>query len=209
MQTRTRIVLLMHDKEWRREKCATGRLACLHLANSRIIPGLCFGGNPEVQELLSDPDYSPFLLYPGKEALVLDSNAEGGIAEGSGPIGMPAGKRPLVFILDATWSCSRTMARMNPELLALPRLMFRPASPSRFTIKRQPESFCLSTLEAIHELLLALEKAGIDAYPDKNRLLDSFKAMQDFQIESAARAGRPRFVPRSEWGQGGCGGKEP
>ena len=88
------------------------------------------------------------------------------------------------------------MAKANPALLALPRIMFRPGEPSRFRIKRQPAPWCLSTIEAIHELLCALEASGLDEYPDKTRLLDTFAAMQDFQIECSARAGHPRFLSR-------------
>jgi DTW domain-containing protein YfiP len=92
-----------------------------------------------------------------------------------------------VFLIDAT-PTTRAIARQNPGLLALPRLAIEPLSPSRYTIKRQPAPWCLSTLEATHELLLALEAAGLDEYPDKERLLAAFDAMQDFQVRQTARA---------------------
>ncbi|MGD9941221.1 MAG: DTW domain-containing protein, partial [Clostridia bacterium] len=101
-------------------------------------------------------------------------------------------KQLVVFIIDATWSCSRAVLRASPGLLDLPRLMFRPREKSRWIIKKQPADWCLSTIEAIHELLLALEAAGLDCYPDKQRLLAVFAAMQTYQIERAAAGYNPR-----------------
>ncbi|MDX9958759.1 MAG: tRNA-uridine aminocarboxypropyltransferase, partial [Spirochaetia bacterium] len=73
LPVRTKIVLLMHDKEWRRQKSGTGRLACLNLAGSEIIPGLGFDENPRVRELLADPAKRCVLLYPGDDAVDLSS----------------------------------------------------------------------------------------------------------------------------------------
>jgi len=180
METRTRIVLLMHPKEHRHQKCTTGRLTCLNLANSEIIPGVRFDDNVRFRALADDPGNIAFLLYPGKDALRLDG--------ASFPAPDLAGRRLVVFLVDATWHCARSIVRQSPSLLSLPRLMIEPRAPSRFTIKRQPAPWCLSTLEATHELLLALEAAGLDEYPDKERLLAAFDAMQDFQVRQTARA---------------------
>jgi len=107
------------------------------------------------------------------------------------------GRRLVVDLIDATWHCSRRIARERPRLMCRPRLVIKPTSPSRFLIKRQPYPWCLSTIEAAHELLLALEAGGLDVYPDKARLLDAFKAMQDFQVLQIAKAQRsPRHVVR-------------
>ncbi len=180
MATRTRIVLLMHPKEHRHQKCTTGRLTCLNLANSEIIPGVRFDNNARFRALIDDPDNLAVLLYPGKDAMRLGSDGFPGLDL--------AGRRLVVFLIDATWHCARSIARQSPSLLDLPRLQIEPRQPSRFTIKRQPAPWCLSTLEATHELLLALEAAGLDEYPDKRRLLDAFDAMQDFQVRSTAKA---------------------
>ena len=57
--------------------------------------------------------------------------------------------------------------------------------PSRYVIKQQPQAGCLSTLEAVHELLLLLDRFGLDHYPQPEQLLGIFQRMQDFQILSA------------------------
>lgn len=180
METRTRIVLLMHPMEFRHQKCTTGRLTCLNLANSEIIPGVSFDDNARVRSLIDDPMNYPVLLYPGEGAMSAAGDGFPGSALGA--------RRLVVFLIDATWSCARKIVRKSPSLLRLPLLRIEPRTPSRFTIKRQPAPWCLSTLEATHELLLDLEAAGIDVYTDKDRLLDAFNAMQDFQIQQAAKA---------------------
>jgi DTW domain-containing protein len=185
METRTRIVLLMHPLEHRHQRCNTGRLTCLNLANSEIIPGIAFDDDARVRALVDDPGNYPVLLYPGETAMDV---ARGGLSAEA-----MNGRRLVVFLIDATWACAHKVARMSPGLLTLPRLKIVPAAPSRYRIKRQPASWCLSTLEAVHELLIALEAGGLDAYPDKARLLDVFEAMQDFQVRQMAARGVVRL----------------
>ena len=176
----------MHPKEWRRTKCATGRLACLNLANSEIMPGINFDEDRRFRELVDDPGNYPVLLYPGSSAMNL--------SEGGFPASELGARRLVVFLIDATWACSRSVLRESPGLLKLPRVMFVPKERSRFVIKRQPRDYCLSTIEAIHELLLSLEEAGLDAYPDRGRLLGVFDAMQRVQIDAAAKMGNLRYI---------------
>lgn len=170
----------MHMMEFRRQKCTTGRLTCLNLANSEIIPGVHFEDNARVRALIDDPGSFPVLLYPGKGSM--------DIRDAGFPAMIPANRRLTVFIVDATWHCSRKVVRLSPSLQRLPRLTIEPLSPSRYTIKRQPAAWCLSTLEAVHELLMALESSGMDAYPDKDRLLSAFHEMQSFQVLQTAKA---------------------
>ena len=54
METRTRFVFLMHPKEFKKEKAATGRLTHLCLANSEIFMGIAFDAHEQVQALLHD-----------------------------------------------------------------------------------------------------------------------------------------------------------
>ena len=57
-----------------------------------------------------------------------------------------------------------------------------PEDKSRYLIKRQPHDWCLSTIEAAHELMKALENAGLDIYAQPNQMLDLFARMQQYQI---------------------------
>ncbi len=187
MPTRTLFVLLTHPKEFKREKAGTGRLTHLCLPDSRILMGTEFDQHAELQAVLRDPAHFPVLLYPGPTARNL---SRGDLRpEDLG------GRRLVVLALDATWACARKMLRLSPTLQALPRIMFTPGAPSRFVIKQQPQEGCLSTLEAVHETLLALERSGLDAYADRAQLPDLFERMQNFQIACAldpARGGYRR-----------------
>lgn len=174
----------MHPMEYKHEKCATGRLTVLNLANSEILPGLAFDENPRFRALVDDPANYPVLLYPGDTSYDLSS--------GAFPAAELGAKRLVVFLIDATWACSKAILRASPGLLSLPRVKFTPSEPSRYVIKRQPRADYLSTIEATHELLLALEKAGLDSYPDKARLLSTFFAMRDYQIERIQTDHNPR-----------------
>jgi DTW domain-containing protein YfiP len=188
MATRTRFVFLMHPKEFKEEKAGTGRLTHLCLPNSELHMGKGFDDHAPVQAVLNDPANCCVLLYPGVQAVNLSDAAQ-----------LPAfrarlgSRRLVVFLLDATWSGARKMLRLSPCLQRLPRLMFTPAAPSRYVIKQQPQEGCLSTLEAVHELLGVLASAGLDDYPRPEQLLSLFQRMQDFQIRCAADQSRPGY----------------
>jgi len=195
IETRTRFVFLMHPKEYKQEKAATGRLTHLCLAGSRIHMGVGFDEHEEVQALLNDPALFPMLLYPGKTALNLTT--------GQLTAANLGGRQLTVFLLDATWAMGRKMLKLSPSLQRLPRLMFTPQNPSRYVIKQQPQEGCLSTLEATHELLAALERAGLDRYERPTQLLGLFDRMQEFQIRCALDPSRPgyRRQPYSQPGE--------
>jgi len=178
MPSRTKFVFLMHPYEARRVKANTGRLTHLCLADSELHLGVSFDEHERVQALINDPANFPVLLYPGRGARDL--------SKGELPAADLAGRRLVVFLLDATWRLVRPMFRLSLSLQRLPRIMFTNAAPSRYLIKRQPEPGCLSTLEATHELLLALDRSGLDAYTQPDQLLDLFQRMQEFQIRCTA-----------------------
>jgi len=192
MPTRSRFVFLMHPKEFKHEKAATGRLTHLCLAGSEIHVGIGFDGHEAVQALIQDPRNFPVLLYPGRTALDLSRN---GLKRDE-----LGGRRLVIFLVDATWSLARKMVRLSPSLQRLPRILFMPSQPSRFVIKQQPHASCLSTLEATHELLTLLADLGLDEYRDPGQLLRVFALMQDFQIRCAtdpARGGYRRSPYRA------------
>ena len=182
MPTRTKFVFLMHPYEFKRVKANTGRLTHLCLADSELHLGIGFDEHESVQALINDPTNFCVVLYPTKGARDL-SKGELHAADFSG-------RRLVVFLLDATWRLVRPMWRESKSLHALPRIMFSNAAPSRYVIKKQPEPGCLSTLEATHELLLALERCGLDAYPQPEQLLGLFQRMQEVQIRCTAESRR-------------------
>jgi DTW domain-containing protein YfiP/uncharacterized membrane protein YsdA (DUF1294 family) len=204
MPTRTRFVFLMHPKEYKEEKAGTGRLTHLCLPNSELHMGKGFDEHEDVQALLADPMNYAVLLYPGRNALNLSDtgSSEQEAASPEKPVsgltlptlrGQLESRRLVVFLLDATWSGARKMLRLSPSLQRLPRIMFTPTAPSRYIIKQQPQEGCLSTLEAVHELLLVLERNGLDRYEQPAQLLGLFDRMQRLQMEFAADPNRPGY----------------
>ncbi|MBP7481986.1 MAG: DTW domain-containing protein [Lacunisphaera sp.] len=191
MGTRTKFVILMHPHEFKRIKANTGRLTHLCLADSEIHIGESFEKHEAVQALIDDPKNYPVLLYPGHGARDL--------SKGELHAEDFAERRLVVFLLDATWRLVRPMLRLSPNLQRLPKIMFSNAAPSRYVIKRQPEPGCLSTLEATHELLLALDRSGLDRYALPEQLLAVFRRMQEIQITRTAenrRLGVKRHAPK-------------
>jgi DTW domain-containing protein YfiP len=192
MATHTRFVFLMHPKEFKEEKAGTGRLTHLCLANSELHMGVAFDRDESVQALLADPANFCVLLYPGATALNLSETGPVADDESAGRLTLAGlrselgSRRLVVILLDATWSLARKMLRLSPGLQVLPRIMFTPTAPSRYVIKQQPQAGCLSTLEAVHELLLVLVRLQLDRYERPDQLLGIFARMQRFQMECAA-----------------------
>jgi len=188
MPTTSRIVLLMHPHEFKKRKCNTGLLTCLNLQNSEYIVALDLDNHPRVRALIDNPANYCVLLYPGAQAVDI-SAAD---FEANQLPGYTAERHMVVMLIDATWSLAYKLLRDNQRLLELPQFKLQPLQASRYVIKRQPGALCLSTLETVHEILLAFEKAGLDSYPDKERLIDTFHAMQDYQLEQARVHNNPR-----------------
>ena len=99
-KTKTRFIILMHPKEYKKERNGTGHMTHLQLENSEIIVGVDFTHNTRVNEILAKDNSSSFLLYPGKDNFNLSvrKNSE---------INAFMGINPHIFILDATWPCAR------------------------------------------------------------------------------------------------------
>lgn len=190
IQTNTHFVILMHPKEFKREKAGTGRLAHLSLPSSEIIMGIEFDDHGPFQRIMQDPDNHVVLLYPGQRAINLSATGD---AEW-----IPKGRRLVVVILDATWSCARKMLKLSPCLQRLPRVMFTPSTPSRYVIKQQPFAGCLSTIESVYEVITALNRIGVESSPQPERLLALFNRMQQRQIDFARDPNRGGYR-RSEY----------
>ncbi len=183
-----KLVVLMHPHERKKVKNGTGRLAALSFRNAEIIEGISFDADKRVAALLADQQYIPYILYPGPGARDLSKGELDKTAFASPEF---AGRTLLVFVVDATWPLAKKMMRESRILQTLPRLMFTPSHKSRWIIKRQPDELCLSTIEAVHELMSALAASGICRYERPGQLLAAFEAMQSFQIACTNDPDRP------------------
>ncbi len=185
LPTRTKLVILMHPKEFKKEPLGTGKMTRAALPEAEVCMGVDFSDDRRVNELLADSAFYPVLLWPGEGALPWE-----------GPEGLPArceGRRLAVFLLDATWPCARKMFRLNPNLQAMPRLALEPTGLSEFLIKQQPDSRCLSTVEAARLLFQTLERHGMEETRDWESLLAPFREMNRRQIEIASDPNRQGY----------------
>jgi len=176
--SQSEVRILMHPKEARKEKVGTGRMANLCCKRSKIIVGVNFSQNVEVQKILSDEQYLPILLYPGEGAHNLSVAPL--------PLLPLSQKRPLFFVIDGTWPCAKTMMRESAILHSLPRVSFDVSQVSRFSIKQQPVSNCLSTIESIFELFNCLDKWKHERLEGRHHiLLSTLDKLVQFQIACA------------------------
>jgi DTW domain-containing protein YfiP len=185
LPTRTRILLLQHPRE-RRVAIGTARMAALALPSSQLRVGIDFAEDPEVLAALARST-STYVLFPGRGAAPVEQ--------------LPRDRAVTLIVLDGTWWQAKKLLKLNPAIAALPRVAFKPRKPSAYLIRRQPADFCVSTIEALAEVLNAIEPEG----GGFGRLLDPFHAMVKrqrwFQTEIGASrhrsAGRPAASPRN------------
>jgi DTW domain-containing protein YfiP len=157
------VVFLQHHREARR-RLGTCRLAHLQLPGSELHVAVRFDAHPRVATLAAE---GAALLFPGPDARPATEIAP----------------RVLV-VVDGTWSQAAGIVRRTPALAALPRIGLTPPAPGRYRIRRAPAPHCLSTIEAVVDVLGAL--AGD---PDRYRpLLVAFDTLVEGQLAAAAQA---------------------
>ena len=176
LATRTRVLLLQHPRE-RGNAIGTARMAHLVLAGSQLRVGVELDDDPVVREALAAPAES-YVLFPGPTARDVST--------------LPSDRPITLVVLDGTWSQARKLLAVNPRLAALPRVGFVPRRPSDYRIRRQPAAGCVSTIEALAEVLEALEPDGA---PERfAALLDPFRVMVDEQLRYARTVSSARHL---------------
>lgn len=185
MENRTNIVIVQHPRE-RFHPFNTARMAELGLSRVQLVvdhDGCLRRGE---QPLPLPPDSG--ILYPSPGAR--------DIAQ------LRPDERPkALVVVDGTWHHARTLYRDIPRLHDLPHFTFASTHTSRFAIRRQPQSHCLSTIESIVFALEALEPDtdGLSA------LLGAFERMVQQQLLTPKSQGRTpqrraresRAIPRA------------
>ncbi|SFI73722.1 DTW domain-containing protein YfiP [Treponema bryantii] len=171
-----KFVLLMHQKEAKRQRTGTGHIAKISLKDSEILVGFEFEHNKRLQELLADPQYFPVMMYPGEDAWTAKKEGFGEVLKG---------KKLLVLILDSTWFCARKLIEHNHFLLKLPRLSFYGDYRSIFTFKHEPRPEYISTIESCYYLIKEMQENGLcDKSIDPEPMMNAFKQMIKFQLQA-------------------------
>ncbi len=174
-----KFVFLMHPKEAYKQRTGTGRLAHLTLINSEILIGVDFTENEKLNNLLNDNAYMPLLLYPGDDAWSAQTESEGKALKE-----MLGKKTLLVIVVDSTWFFAKKILRLSKNIQHLQKISFKAGYKSQFQFKTQPEEGCLSTIESCYYLINELKTAGICNDVPAEPLMNIFKRMVSFQLES-------------------------
>ncbi len=172
LPTRTRVLVLQHPKE-QHMAIGTARMAHLQLPSSELRVGLDFAKDPVVSAALrsGEPIY---VVFP--DATAIDA------------ADVPRDRPITLVVIDGTWWQAQKLLKLNPQLRALPHIAFSPRQKSQYKIRRQPAEHCVSTVEALAEVLTVLE-------PDRGpfeRLLDPFHAMVERQEAFISDVGSSR-----------------
>ena len=154
------VCLLMHDVEALKPS-NTGWLIADVLADTSAFGWSRVEVDAELPALLNDPQWQPYLVFPGEYVA-----AERVVSE----VQPAPGKRPLFVLLDATWSEARKMFRKSPYLDSLPVLSLQAEQLSRYKLRRskRDDHFCTAEVAALC-LELADDAAAsevLDAYLD-------------------------------------------
>jgi DTW domain-containing protein len=189
-ESHPRFVILIHPLE-AKHPVGTGRMAHQSLSNSVLWQGQNFSDFAPLNHLLSDPKIFPVLLFPGEGSLnITEAPAHQQL------LNAKTGDRELVVIvLDATWTLAKKMLRQTPALQALPKISFTPTKISGFVVRKQPASYCYSTIEAIHEVLRLLDSAD-HSIRQRESLMYVFTKMVARQVayQEARPEGRSRHA---------------
>jgi DTW domain-containing protein YfiP len=182
--TESRFIILMHPMEFKKEKVGTGRFSHLILKNSEIIVDVGFDNNQRFLEVLNDPEYETYVLYPGFETIDLGSDKLINVKK----------KKAQFIVIDGTWPCAKKMMKLTTKLHHVPRVSFTSDRVSEFKVKHQPLPGCLSTVESIHQVLIDLNRMGIESTSEfHENLMDVFRVTVNQQIELALDPNRQGY----------------
>ncbi len=158
--SQTRVVFIQHPLE-SRVAISTCRMAHLSLPNSELHVGLDADEIPGLIEKLTQPGTA--LLFPADDATDVDALTE----------------RPkTLVVVDGTWDNAKKLFQRSPLLKSLPRIGFVPPAPGNYRIRKEPAEHCLSTIEAVAQVLEKLERAPGRFTP----MLGAFDRMVDLQL---------------------------
>ena len=162
------LIVLQHPSETK-HPLNTVRIMKKSFKEMTIIIGEDFSSEIRLNTLLSEPNNSCALLYPGVNAITLN-NSE-------------ANKKIThLILLDGTWRKAKKIFMLSKNLHSLPSIKLSLLTSSDYRIRKAPSDQSLSTLEAATRAL-----AYIEPDLDTNAAVISFQKMVDFQIKKMGR----------------------
>ena len=156
VETKTKFVVLMHPKEFKKVKNNTGHFTHQSLPNSELFIGVDFSQHKRINEIIKE--YQSFILFPSKEALNLTSQDPKELFSKE--------KKQAIFVIDSTWACTKKMFHESVNLQSLPHVSFETKRRSEYGIKEQPQENYLSTIESVHEILSLLGAWDVEVFEE-------------------------------------------
>ena len=160
VQADSGVCLLMHDTE-PLKPTNTGWLIADLIEDTSAFGWLRTSVDERLLALLDDPQWLPYIVFPGEfvaqERVVNEVQRQ-------------PGKRPLFILLDATWTEARKMFRKSPYLDRFPVLSLQAEQMSRYRLRRskRDDHFCTAEVAAMCLDLAGDSQASqaLDAYLD-------------------------------------------
>jgi DTW domain-containing protein YfiP len=144
LELATRVIVVMHHREWRRPT-ASAPLFALAASNSEIR----LRGRKDVAfdaGGIVTPDRQTLLLYPSEDAQVLS------------PALVERDPRQVTLVVpDGNWRQAAKMTQREPVLKGLTKVSLPDMGPTRYRLRNEPKEGGLATFEAIARALRILE----------------------------------------------------
>jgi len=173
VDTKTKFVILMHPKEFKKVKNNTGFFTHLSLSSSEVFIGIDFSDHKRINEIIST--HESYILFPSSNAVNLsDENVNLNVA---------MDKPMAIFLIDSTWACTKKIFTLSQNLNQLKHMSFTTETTSKYQIKEQPQSNYLSTIESTLVVLELLNKRSIENIKEEelNGFLNPFFKMIEYQ----------------------------
>jgi len=173
VDTKTKFIILMHPKEFKKVKNNTGFFTHLSLSNSEIFIGIDFSEHKRINEIIAS--HESYILFPSSNALDL--------SEDSSTFTLGTNKPMAIFLIDSTWACTKKMFTLSQNLNKLKHMSFTTDVTSQYQIKEQPKSNYLSTIESTLVVLELLNKRSVENIKKEklNGFLNPFFKMIEYQ----------------------------
>ncbi len=172
IETKTKFVVLMHPKEFKKVKNNTGHFTHKSLKNSELFIGIDFSNHRRINEIIET--HNSYILFPSLDAVNLTETKP------------PQESKPLaIFLIDSTWACTKKMFTLSSNLNRLKHMSFTTTKTSQYEIKVQPDKAYLSTIESTLVVLELLKEHQIEniAQNQLEGFLRPFEKMIAYQKE--------------------------
>lgn len=150
LETKTKFIILMHPKEFKKVKNNTGYFTHKSLQNSELFVGIDFSQNKKINEIIQT--HESYILFPSSDALNLSNESP-----------KQQNKKLAIFIIDSTWACTKKIFTQSENLRELKHMSFTTSITSRYEIKTQPQERYLSTIESTLVVLELLNTYNIES----------------------------------------------